>query len=107
MCIYSPMPHTLSYCALIGKCALIRSNTVFYIKDLKVDLHGNTSCMSHIMQPFSARGLCGNVMLHAQISHATCFGDIYMATCCMTYVSSNNCCRVNSLYTTGHFILNL
>ena len=30
MCIYSPMPHTLSYCALIGKCALIRSNTVFY-----------------------------------------------------------------------------
>ena len=29
MCIYSPMPHTLSYCALIGKCALIRSNTVF------------------------------------------------------------------------------
>ena len=23
MCIYSPMPHTLSYCALIGKCALI------------------------------------------------------------------------------------
>ena len=28
MCIYSPMPHTLSYCALIGKCALIRSNTV-------------------------------------------------------------------------------
>ena len=31
MCIYSPMPHTLSYCALIGKCALIRSNTVLYI----------------------------------------------------------------------------
>ena len=30
MCIYSPMPHTLSYCALIGKCALIRSNTVLY-----------------------------------------------------------------------------
>ena len=29
MCIYSPMPHTLSYCALIGKCALIRSNTVY------------------------------------------------------------------------------
>ena len=29
MCIYSPVPHTLSYCALIGKCALIRSNTVF------------------------------------------------------------------------------
>ena len=29
MCIYSPMPHTLSYCALIGKCALIRSNMVF------------------------------------------------------------------------------
>ena len=28
MCIYSPMPHTLSYCALIGKCALIMSNTV-------------------------------------------------------------------------------
>ena len=28
MCIYSPMPHTLSYCALIGKCGLIRSNTV-------------------------------------------------------------------------------
>ena len=28
MCIYSPMPHTLSYCALIGKCALIRSNMV-------------------------------------------------------------------------------
>ena len=23
------MAHTLSYCALIGKCALIRSNTVF------------------------------------------------------------------------------
>ena len=23
------MPHTLSYCALIGKCALIRSNTVY------------------------------------------------------------------------------
>ena len=47
MCIYSPMPHTLSYCALIGKCALIRSNTVivfevaevtYYkvVKDLKV-----------------------------------------------------------------------
>ena len=31
MCIYSPMPHTLSYCALIGKCALIRSNTVFIL----------------------------------------------------------------------------
>ena len=30
MCIYSPMPHTLSYCALIGKCALIRSNTVVF-----------------------------------------------------------------------------
>ena len=29
MCIYSPMPHTLSYCGLIGKCALIRSNMVF------------------------------------------------------------------------------
>ena len=28
MCIYSPMPNALSYCALIGKCALIRSNTV-------------------------------------------------------------------------------
>ena len=28
MCIYSPIPHTLSYCALIGKCALIRSNAV-------------------------------------------------------------------------------
>ena len=28
MCIYSPMPHTLSYCALIGECALIGSNTV-------------------------------------------------------------------------------
>ena len=28
MCIYRPMPHTLSYCALIGKCALIRSNSV-------------------------------------------------------------------------------
>ena len=28
MCIYSPMPHTLSYYALIGKCALIRLNTV-------------------------------------------------------------------------------
>ena len=28
MCIYSPMPHTLSYCALLGKCALTRSNTV-------------------------------------------------------------------------------
>ena len=33
MCIYSPMPHTLSYCALIGKCALIRSNTVTYLDD--------------------------------------------------------------------------
>ena len=31
MCIYSPMPHTLSYCALIGKCALIRSNTVVIV----------------------------------------------------------------------------
>ena len=31
MCIYSPMPHTLSYCALIGKCALIRSITVLAI----------------------------------------------------------------------------
>ena len=31
MCIYSPMPHTLSYCALIGKCALIRSNTVHLV----------------------------------------------------------------------------
>ena len=28
MGIYSPMPHTLSYCALMGKCALIRLNTV-------------------------------------------------------------------------------
>ena len=35
MCIYSPMPHTLSYCALIGKCALIRSNTVITIKSIK------------------------------------------------------------------------
>ena len=33
MCIYSPMPHTLSYCALIGKCALIRSNTVNVLPD--------------------------------------------------------------------------
>ena len=32
MCIYSPMPHTLSYCALIGKGALIRSNTVIFYK---------------------------------------------------------------------------
>ena len=31
MCIYSPMPHTLSYCALIGKCALIMSNTVLIL----------------------------------------------------------------------------
>ena len=30
MCIYSPTPHKLSYCALIGKCALIRSNTVYF-----------------------------------------------------------------------------
>ena len=35
MCIYSPMPHTLSYCALIGKCALIRSNTVAWLIPLK------------------------------------------------------------------------
>ena len=31
MCNYSPMPHTLSYCALIGKCALIRLNTVMIV----------------------------------------------------------------------------
>ena len=36
MWIYSPMPHTLSYCALIGECALIRSNTVF-IFGMQVD----------------------------------------------------------------------
>ena len=34
MCIYSPMPHTLSYCALIGKFALIRSNTVYDISGI-------------------------------------------------------------------------
>ena len=28
MCTYSPKPHTLPCCALIGECALIRSNTV-------------------------------------------------------------------------------
>ena len=32
------MPHTLSYCALIGKCALIRSNTVYR----------NLSCISDL-----------------------------------------------------------
>ena len=32
MCIYSPVPHTLSCCVLIGKCALIRSNTVNAMK---------------------------------------------------------------------------
>ena len=31
MCISSPMPHTLSYCALIGKCAQIRSHTVNFM----------------------------------------------------------------------------
>ena len=36
MCIYSPMPHTLSYCALIGKCALIRSNTVVKLKHFAI-----------------------------------------------------------------------
>ena len=40
MCIYSPMPHTLSYCALIGKCALIRSNTV-----CDVTLHLKEECL--------------------------------------------------------------
>ena len=34
MCIYSPMPHTLSYCAVIGKCAIIRSNTVNYFQNV-------------------------------------------------------------------------
>ena len=46
MCIYSPMPHTLSYCALIGKCALIRSNTVAKMKRILsilalLSLHSN------------------------------------------------------------------
>ena len=36
MCIYSPMPLTLSYCALIGKCALIRSNTVVCLSEVVV-----------------------------------------------------------------------
>ena len=39
MCIYSPMPHTLSYCALIGKCALIRSNTVYLSTVIQACLH--------------------------------------------------------------------
>ena len=33
MCIYSPMLHTLSYCVLIGKCALIRSNMVCLLSE--------------------------------------------------------------------------
>ena len=42
------MPHTctLSYCALIGKCALIRSNTVFVLCDvilIKIELSGLSS----------------------------------------------------------------
>ena len=47
------MPHTLSYCALIGKCALIRSNTVLYTcKDndphsLCIGVTGNIFCILH------------------------------------------------------------
>ena len=41
MCIYSPMPNTLSYCALIGKCALIRSNTVieYLLEQSELGMH--------------------------------------------------------------------
>ena len=35
------MPHTLSYCALIGKCALIRSNTVVGVKQSDKNHFGN------------------------------------------------------------------
>ena len=53
MCIYSPMPHTLSYCALIGKCALIRSNTVGHFDITKAaricyaNQHGLAICTSN------------------------------------------------------------
>ena len=35
------MPHTLSYCALIGKCALIRSNTVGHAYIWSVETQSN------------------------------------------------------------------
>ena len=44
MCIYSPLPHTLSYCALIGKCALIRSNTVNKIEKIKKEKNSVNQC---------------------------------------------------------------
>ena len=51
MCIYSPMPHTLSYCALIGKCALIRSKTVFVkVKTQQWQLHDNANISYHQSQ---------------------------------------------------------
>ena len=45
MCIYSPMPHTLSYCVLIGKCALIRSNTVSDCFDAQAKMNPHYSSM--------------------------------------------------------------
>ena len=63
MCIYSPMPHTLSYCALIGKCALIRSNTVTLFCDKA--LTGET--------PLSAEFLFGMYKQHTHINQNCIF----------------------------------
>ena len=73
MCIYSPMPHTLSYCALIGKCALIRSNTVIgYLSILK--LMGTFSGEATLPFSFFASLFSGRQLLEERIcSHRSTF----------------------------------
>ena len=41
------MPHTLSYCALIGKCALIRSNTVIRFWEIFSRASGKGDLVRH------------------------------------------------------------
>ena len=72
MCIYSPMPHTLSYCALIGKCALIRSNTVFdYILKIKVVSFQKISELHYIRTHDNARSVSETYFLGWLVG---CFG---------------------------------
>ena len=56
------MPHTLSYCALIGKCALIRSNKVLeYWDELATLRHQQLTVFAII----GLRALCYPYLLRA------------------------------------------
>ena len=69
MCIYSPMPHTLSYCALIGKCALIRSNTV--MKKMHTCVMVNYSEIKQFDLQCSNMSNCEDRMLNIENSDQT------------------------------------